>query len=251
MADNASAAAHIEATAHVRGYTFDLNTYWQDWVDAYDGTHPLADIGAAYGTNTIPALARARVVAMDMDTQHLEVLRQRTPPALRPHLETRYGKLPEDLDGAEASFSSILVSEVLHFLSPREVPQAFEALLRLIVPRGTLVLTALSFYNLNTDMLGLVPELEAKFRADVDATAFPGWFPDYAMGKSLIPEPYRSHIPDLIHFFSADQLRTLADRAGFDVELARMATPTSYPPFAFCDKYNKEQVGLIARKPRR
>jgi len=251
MDDIESSADHIEATANVRGYTFDLNTYWQDWVDAYDGTHPLADIGAAYGTNTIPALERARVVAMDMDTQHLEVLRQRTPPELRPHLETRYGKLPDDLDCAEASFSSILVSEVLHFLSPREVPQAFEELFRLIVPGGKLVLTALSFYNLNTEMLGLVPELEAKFRADVDATAFPGWFPDYSMGKSLIPEPYRSHIPDLIHFFSADQLRTLADRAGFDVELARMATPTSYPPFAFCDKYNKEQLGLIARKPRR
>ena len=251
MDDIESSADHIEATANVRGYTFDLNTYWQDWVDAYDGTHPLADIGAAYGTNTIPALERARVVAMDMDTQHLEVLRQRTPPELRPHLETRYGKLPDDLDCAEASFSSILVSEVLHFLSPREVPQAFEELFRLIVPGGKLVLTALSFYNLNTEMLGLVPELEAKFRADVDATAFPGWFPDYSMGKSLIPEPYRSNIPDLIHFFSADQLRTLADRAGFDVELARMATPTSYPLFAFCDKYNKEQLGLIARKPRR
>ena len=54
----------------------------------------------------------------------------------------------------------------------------------------------------------------------------------------------------MIHFFSADQLRTLAERAGFEVELARMATPKSYPPYAFCDKYNKEQVGLIARKPR-
>ena len=249
MGDIESSPDPIEATANVRGYTFDLNTYWQEWVEAYDGAHPLADIGAAYGTNTIPALERARVVAIDIDTQHLEMLRNRTPPVLQPRLETQYGKLPDDLDCKEASFSSILVSEVLHFLSPREVPLAFEQLLRLLVPGGRLVLTALSFYNLNMETLGLVPELEAKFRADVDATAFPGWFPDFSEGKAIIPEPYRSHIPDLIHFFSADQLRTLADRAGFEIEIARMATPASYPPFAFCDKYNKEQVGLIARKP--
>lgn len=251
MEDIKASADHIEATANERGYTFDRNTYWQDWVDAYDGAHPLADIGAAYGTNTIPALERARVVAMDIDTQHLEELRERTPPELRPHLETRYGKLPDDLHSAGASFSGILVSEVLHFLSPREVQQAFQELLRLLVPGGRLVLTAISFYNLNTETLGLVPELEAKFRADVDATAFPGWFPDFSVGKALIPEPYRVNIPDMIHFFSADQLRTLADRAGFGVELTRMATPTSYPPYAFCNKYNKEQVGLIARKPLR
>ncbi|MDH3601527.1 MAG: class I SAM-dependent methyltransferase [Candidatus Tectomicrobia bacterium] len=251
MEDIKTPADNIEATANVRGYTFDLNTYWQDWVDAYDGVHHLADIGAAYGSNTIPALERARVVAMDIDTQHLEELHERTPTELRPHLETRYGKLPDGLNCAEASFSGILVSEVLHFLSPHEVQQAFQELLRLLVPGGRLVLTAISFYNLNTETQGLVPELQAKFRADVDATTFPGWFPDFSVGKSLIPEPYRAHVPDMIHFFSADQLCTLADRAGFDVELARMATPTSYPPYAFCNKYNKEQVGLIARKPRR
>ena len=45
----------LEATANVKGYTFGLNTYWQDWVEAYDDSRPLADIGAAYGVNTIPA----------------------------------------------------------------------------------------------------------------------------------------------------------------------------------------------------
>jgi hypothetical protein len=34
MEDIEASADHIEATANVRGYTFDLNTYWQDWVDA-------------------------------------------------------------------------------------------------------------------------------------------------------------------------------------------------------------------------
>ena len=240
----------LEATANTHGYTFGLNTYWQEWVNAYDGLHPLADIGAAYGTNTIPALERARVVAMDIEVRHLEGLRERTPARRLHHLETGYGRLPDGLDWAEASFSGILVSEVLHFLSPDEVPHALQELHRLLVPGGRLVLTAISFYNLNVEMLGLVQELEARFRDDVGATAFPGWFPDYSMGLALIPEAYRAHVPNVIHYFSATQLRTLATRAGFEVELARMATAPYYPPYALCPKYSQEQVGLIARKPR-
>ena len=249
MDDRPPSATPMEAAADTSGYTFDRNTSWHAWVEAYDGVHPLADRGAAYGTNTTSALQRAPVVAIDMDIRHLDILRERTPPALRPPLETISGKLPDDLHHVEARFSSILVSEVLHFLSPHDVTQAFEALWRLLIPGGRLVLTALSLYNLNTDTLGLVPELAARCRADVDATAFPGWFPDFSAGKSIIPDPYRSHIPNWIHFFSAAQLHTLATRAGFEVELACMARPASYPPFAFCDQYAQEQVGLIAHKP--
>ena len=239
----------MEATANVRGYTFGLNTYWQDWVEAYDGRHPLADIGAAYGVNTIPALEWTQVVAMDIATRHLDALRERVPARFLPRLETRYGRLPNEIDAANASFSGILVSEVLHFLSPAEISLAFQELYRLLTPGGKLVLTAISFYNLNTETLGIVPELEARFRDDVDATVFPGWFPDYSAGLALIPETYRANVPNVIHFFSDAQLRALAARAGFEVELARMAHAPYYPPYALCPKYNREQVGLIARKP--
>ena len=75
-------------------YTFDRNTSWHAWVEAYDGVHPLADRGAAYGTNTTSALQRAPVVAIDMDIRHLDILRERTPPALRPPLETISASYP-------------------------------------------------------------------------------------------------------------------------------------------------------------
>ena len=107
----------------------------QEWVASYDGTHPLVDIGCAYGRNTYAASqvlsstlgepvvrASARILAVDCSEIHLSEVEKLQATGVR----TAYGELPSglpiDLIQDYGGASGILISEVFHFLSGPAIP---------------------------------------------------------------------------------------------------------------------------------
>jgi len=90
---------------------------------------PVLDIGAAFGIATHRALeAGAQVTAVDLSTYHLDCLVNATPIPCRSRLQTIQGHLPDSLDFPENSFDAILVSRVLHFLSPDQIKRSIDLL---------------------------------------------------------------------------------------------------------------------------
>lgn len=67
----------VTPTANRRGFDLGLKSWaWDEWVGAYDGKHPLLDVGCGVGTNTVAALqAGASVVALDMEEKHIVAVR--------------------------------------------------------------------------------------------------------------------------------------------------------------------------------
>lgn len=105
------------------------------------------DIGCAYGVATLPALARgARMLACDMEEQHLEILRQRTPAEHRDLLRTQTATLPVVSFPAQ-SFGAILCSRALHFLQGPDITTSVQLMAQWLKPGGHLYLVADSPYG--------------------------------------------------------------------------------------------------------
>ncbi|AXE29472.1 hypothetical protein DK842_05885 [Chromobacterium phragmitis] len=104
------------------------------------------DMGCAYGVATIAALERgARVLAVDIDERHLQILSARVPPALKARLETQAGALP-GMSVAKGRFAAIHASRVLHFLAPEAFRESLRKMAGWLAPGGKLFLTCDSPY---------------------------------------------------------------------------------------------------------
>ncbi|MBA3814164.1 MAG: class I SAM-dependent methyltransferase [Alphaproteobacteria bacterium] len=85
-----------------------------------------ADIGSAYGYSTLEALKRGgRLIAVDLEKRHLDVLLQDCPTLYKPRLETICGHFPNNVELPKNSLDGILLSRVLIFLTPDEIASAF------------------------------------------------------------------------------------------------------------------------------
>ena len=172
------------------------------------------DIGCAYGVATLAALEQgARVLACDMEQEHLEVLKDRVPDDWLNRLRTKQGLLP-DIDFEEASFGSILASRVIHFLAPDEIRITFKKFSDWLKPDGRLYVLADTPYV--SFWAGEAPKYEKrKAEGDLwpslieDASVFPGGkFPD-------------GH-PPFIHPLDSDILAREAEIVGLQVTTAKM-----------------------------
>jgi 2-polyprenyl-3-methyl-5-hydroxy-6-metoxy-1,4-benzoquinol methylase len=131
-------------TLNKRGYmTSTLDLYMEAFISyASKSKFPVADIGAAYGISTIPALEKgATVIAVDIDERHLKILRQQVSEALQDRLTTVCAAFPEELDFAASSIGAFLIARVVHFLQPKSLLLAAERLHNWLVPGGKVFLT--------------------------------------------------------------------------------------------------------------
>jgi acyl transferase domain-containing protein len=98
------------------------------------------DMGCAYGVATVAALEQgARVLAVDIETQHLTILANSVAPHLRARLSTQAGALP-DMDFAPGRFQAIHAGRVLHFLPPQAFRQSIRKMAQWLAPGGRLFL---------------------------------------------------------------------------------------------------------------
>lgn len=194
------------------------------------------DIGCAYGVATLPALAAgARVLACDMETKHLEILRERVPEADRPRLRCQVATMPE-VSFPPASFGAILCARALHFLKGGDIGITVLRMYDWLVPGGRLFLVADSPYT--GPWYTRAAEYE---RRKAEGCPWPGFVEDY---RALLPKGVdpAGH-PTFINPLDPDILRRVATAARFEVLEARWlagAMPKSSP---------RTHAGLIARKP--
>ena len=199
---------------------------------------PVADIGAAYGVATIPALkAGASVIAVDVDERHLEILKQRVPRACRERLQTIPASFPDGLRLRKDSIGAFLLSNVLNFLSPDRLPVAASRLFEWLAAEGKVFIAAGTPYF--GGARSFVPVYEARKRA---GEPWPGHMTNVPKYVAIWENKFSSML-----LLDPDTLSRVFGQAGFIVEKAEFTARLDLPPSLRLD--GRESVWLIARKP--
>lgn len=200
------------------------------------------DLGCAYGVASIAALERgARVVALDMERKHLDILGERVNDEARERLTLRQGVLP-DVDFADGRFTAVHASRVMHFLSPEDVRLTLRKMFRWLAPGGKVFLSTDSPYF--GYWASKAAEYEERSRA---GDPWPGYIPDVAAHF----DP--AHVvggPSLINVLDPEVFRRECEAAGFVVERAGYFGAVGVDQGAYgAPGLDMEHVGIIARKP--
>ena len=199
---------------------------------------PVLDVGAAYGVATIEALKNSkRVFANDIDSRHLEILRDRVPAELRDRLELFPGAFPEGLSFERESLGAILVARVMHFFDGATIDRSAETLHRWLAPGGKAFIVAETPYLKNWQTF--IPEYE-KRRAQGEL--WPGFVSDV---MAFAPDRGKS-LPPQIHFLDPDVLSRVFIAAGFKIEKVGTMPRPDFPADMQLD--GRESVGIIAVK---
>ncbi len=172
------------------------------------------DMGCAYGVATLAVLEKgARVLAVDMDFGHLEILLQRIPEEQRTQLRTLVAMLPE-VDFPDQCFGAILAARVLHFMLGPDIELSVRKMRRWLKPGGKLFIIA------DTPYAGfwrsLAPEYEQKKQA---GDPWPGLIRDV---RPLLNNQLPPGMLPYINPLDADILTRVCRAAGFTVEEASM-----------------------------
>ncbi len=242
----------------------------EEWVNAYDAAHPerpLVDIGCGLGTNALHAVAQgARVVAVDMTQAHLDEIEAKAGRAVMAsgQLQTRFGKLPDDVPVKDGEAAAVLCAQVLHFLGPDAVEKSFAQFHRCLAPGGKLVVLACAHYIIMNHVdPARMAAIDAGMAADPEGAH--GWHApgEATLHKALatfeerVPAALRQATPDASRgflTFSTPQLAACARRAGFAVLECEYADGrlSNYPDFLSAEDpalRGREQVVLVAQKP--
>lgn len=203
---------------------------------------PVLEIGCAYGVATIPALeAGGHVVACDMEPGHLDILRDKVPPKLRPRLELVAGQLP-DIDFEPGRFAALLCSRVLHFLEGEDIDTSVRKMFEWLAPGGRLFLVADTPYGIWRKK---IPDFEAgKQRGE----RWPGmmvglhnWLATGPPAKPILRPPF-------MNLLDPELLSRTCTEAGFEVQQASFIARPDFGGLGSLD--GRENAGVIAVKPR-
>jgi SAM-dependent methyltransferase len=203
-------------------------------------THPVLDIGAAFGIATLAAIeAGATVIANDLEPSHLAEIAKSAPPAQANKLILLPARFPRQLRFAESSLSAIHASNVLHFLTATQLEHGLSAIAHWLIPSGKLFVQASTPWQ--APFRAFVPVFEARRDA---GEPWPGWIEDtaeYSTHRKL------GQIPSSIHLLDERTLSRHAEAAGLLVEEAYLYRRRDLPASLFLD--GRECAALIARKP--
>ncbi|MGW0791223.1 amino acid adenylation domain-containing protein [Streptomyces sp. NPDC002911] len=200
------------------------------------------DMGCAYGVASIAALERgARVVALDMEQKHLDILEQRVNDESRHLLTLRRGTLP-DVDFEDERFTAVHAGRVMHFLDPDGVRLILRKMFRWLTPGGKVFLSTDSPYF--GYWASKAADYEERKRA---GDPWPGYIDDVAAHF----DP--AHVvggPSLINALDPEVFRRECEAAGFAVERAGFFGAVGVDRESYgAPGPDMEHVGIIARKP--
>jgi SAM-dependent methyltransferase len=197
------------------------------------------DIGAALGVATLPALAAgATVFANDSDASHLEAIAQACPREHRDRLHLLPGRFPRHVDLPKDSLDAAHASNILHFLTGRQLELAAEKLHWWLKPGGRIFVLAATPYL--KPFLSFVPSYEARVsRGD----AFPGWVENT---REVSTHRLLDRLPKSIHLLDVPVLTRVFEAAGFEIEQAAMFRRRDLP--ASLHTNGRESVKLVAKK---
>ncbi len=227
-------------TANAMGVMFkELSPAAEEFVQfAKHAKLPLLDIGAAYGATTIPALENgAEVIACDLSEEHLAILRQSVDKQFLHKLQTVTKKFPDELNFNAGSLSGILISNVLHFMDGESVVLGLKKCWQWLEDNGKIFITVmtphLSFYH------QLISEYEKRV---AEGYEWPGIFNP----KLVASEKWRDTLPEFVHLFELDTIKTVVEKAGFTINGIEYFCYKNYPDEHRTD--GKEFISLCATK---
>jgi len=251
------------------------------WIASFDGTHPLVDVGCAYGRNSIAAAeviasqgspappGAVTVVAVDCEPGHLKHVDELGVPGIL----TLSGRLPDELPIAAlrelspGGVSGVLVSEVMHFLSGEALAASLRTIHDVLIPGGKLCMNAVSPYmNLmpsDTGHCPLMTRVRKTYAArEAAGKAWPGECVELrATARAALLEEGAGdwtagggieRMPGFLHFLSAEVLACACVEAGFDVVSAKGGWHPGYPPLYMNEEleFHMENTQVVAEKRR-
>jgi chorismate-pyruvate lyase/SAM-dependent methyltransferase len=231
------------STKNKKGFTYPLTSFGKAFVNfAARSSHPVMDIGAAYGIATLPALLHgAHVIAVDVEAAHLAALRDSIDPSVALRLNTFQKRFP-DFDMRSESLGAVYMSQVLPFLKGTEIELGARKIYDWLVPGGEVFIVSFTPYIRHVS--SFIPLYETrKLRGE----RWAGYISDVSAFSDQ-PE-IREQLPNEIHHIDADDLKWAFELAGFEIKEIRYfgEEEGALPPGISFD--GKERVGMIARKP--
>ncbi len=231
-------------TLNRTGFMLEEMTQYSRAFADYAGTceSEVLDLGCAFGVASIAALENgARVLAVDMEKSHLDILQERVTPAAAERLRTQVGVLP-DLDFAPESFDAIHAGRVLHFLRPQEVRLVLARMFEWLRPGGKIVVTSDSpffgYWASNADNY-----LRRKAAGD----PWPAYIEDVTQ---VFDAKAVAGAPSCINPMDPDVLQRECERLGYQVERVGFFNAGALSQMHDNQAHaGKEHAGVIARKP--
>lgn len=205
---------------------------------------PALDIGAGFGVAALAALkAGAQVIANDLEPAHQAEMERRAQEGCteveRARLRVIGGRLPEELQFASESLGAVHISNVLHFLSGKQLDAGIRAIAQWLRPGGKLFIQAATPYQ--SPFAAFLPEYARRLAAQ---EPWPGWLPKvglYAQHRRM------GQMPKAMHLLDDQVLRRVALAAGLDVEQSTLTRREDLPRGLWLD--GRETVVVVAVKP--
>jgi len=231
------------ATQNHRGVQMStVSPLFKVWVANYKPGTFLADLGTAYGINMLNAINNYDIkdaLAIDMTQEHLDYVakhHEKHSKNKSTNLRFALGKLPELENVEDGTISSLLVAEVIHFLTPDEVRLAFKRFHDVLCEGGAVVITCVSTKAMTKTNPEYARQIEKQKRNGVEFYGYINKEDFTAVLETLCNNNGDSlneaSMPDLLHAFDCSLLSKLAEEAGFVVEQIGMTSHPGYPAIA-------------------
>ena len=199
----------------------------------------LLEIGAAYGVASLEALqkGKSRIIANDLDSTHLKILKNRANPKHLDRLTLLPGSFPDELDIQPESIDCLLIVRVLHFFEGEQIVSALVKAKEWLKPGGRIFAVTETPYLRSLEKF--IPVFEERVQKQEE---WPGYF-DFSIDGEFTRT---DHLPPFMHFFTPDTLGKLFIETGFQIEFGEFLDRSDYPDDL---RYTgKESTGIIARK---
>jgi len=211
-----------------------------EWLSTLREQVPLVlDIGAGLGVGTFPMLeAGARVIALDLETSHLDSIRQEaTRRSLADRLTTVVGEFPGSLQFEELNV--IHCSNVLHFLPGSQIEFGATRMYDWLKPGGKLFLQVGTVYA--GHIKRLLPIFEERRRSGVK------WAGETDLAREFVAAEFSGATPTFMNYLDEIPVVEAFKAAGFHLENGWYYTRNGLPERLRSD--GREHYGLIANKP--
>lgn len=201
----------------------------------------MLEIGAGYGHIVLEVLKRdARVIAVDMSQEQLEIIKSRAAASALTGLEVIKAEFPEELDLPPESIDGVLISRVFHFFSGERIRESLRKVHFWLRSGGKVFIVADTVYR--TIFKRIIPRYENNV---ADGAEWPGWVDNV---RKFIPQDRldRDTQPLAMNFTDPGIWRRELELAGFEIEISSFFRYPAEPYYARLD--GREIVGAVGVK---
>jgi chorismate-pyruvate lyase/SAM-dependent methyltransferase len=238
-------AQTVVSTLNKKGFTYSLTSFGKAFIEyASTADKPGVDVGAAYGVATLPVLLRGgKVIAVDIEEDHLTAIRNSIDDSLSSNLTTFAARFP-DFDLPANSVSAVYLSQVLPFLNGAEIEEGIKKVFNWLVPGGKVFIVSFTPYI--SHVRSYIPQYLEKKNQGIRWAGFVDDLEKYCSDPHIF-----NNLPNQINHIDADDLRWTLEETGFAIEDIRYFGEEEGELPVGIRMDGKERVGVIATKPQK